>query len=197
MRGRGRRKRRRAIALYREVLRRERDDPDLHRKLAELLAKDGDLEAARASYRCACEGYAKRGFSERAIGVLRDAVKRLPRDVGFWMELAHLEYERGRRADALAVLRTGRPCFGRRKDRPAALMLLTAASKLDPNDLEIGLDFALALRRAGMKTRALRVLERLPTRSREALRRVRGRALRVDFGASRTIHYLRAWIVGR
>lgn len=197
MRGRSRRKRRRAIALYREVLRRERDDPDLHRKLADLLARDGDRAAARASYRTACDGYAKRGFVDRTIGVLRDAVERLPRDVEFWIELARLEYERGRRVDALAVLRRGRRQFRRRRDRPAALTLLTAASKLDPQDLEIGLDYALALARAGVKARAIRVLERLPTRTVQALRRVRGRQLRVDPGLGTAGRWLRAWTVGR
>lgn len=192
MRGRGRRKRRRAIALYREVLRRERDEPDLHRKLAELLVKEGDLEAARASYRSACEGYAKRGFADRKSGVLRDAVQRLPQDVELWLELARLEDERGRPADALAVLRLGRSHFRRRKHRPAALMLLTAASKLAPRDLEIGLDYALALSQAGLARRALRVLERLPTKRPEALRRVRARELRIDFGPRRLLRYLQA-----
>jgi len=193
----GRRKRRHAIALYREVLAREPADPDLHRKLAELLARDGDLRAAGSSYRLASEGYAKRGFADHAVGVLRDAVHWIPRDVDLWLELARLELERGRRTDSVRVLLDGRRRFRRRKSRPAALKLLTAASKLDPHDLEIGLDLALALRRAGLRARALGVLARLPVRDRTALRRVRGRQLRVDVRPGTAIGYLRALVLGR
>jgi tetratricopeptide (TPR) repeat protein len=196
-RGRSRRKRRRAIALYREVLQREPDDPDLHRKLAELLAKDGELQAAKSSYRLACDGYSKRGFSDRTIGVLRDAVRRIPREVDFWLELARLEFERGRRIDSVTVLREGRRRFRHRKGRPEALKLLTAASKIAPSDLDIGLDFALQLKRAGMKRGAVRVLDRLPVQNRNALRRVRGRQLRVDFRVGTAIRYLRALVQGR
>jgi len=196
-RGRGRRPRRRAIALYREVLAREPDDPDLHRRLAELLAKDGDLAGARASYRRACEGYEKRGFGDRTIGVLRDAVNRIPRDVDLWLALARLEAGRGRRIDALEVLREGRRRFRHRRGRPAALQLLTAASKLDPRDLEIGLDLTLALGRAGQRARAIRVLEGLPIRTVAELRRVRARRFRVDPGPATVIGCLRAWLFRR
>ncbi len=196
-RGGSRRKTRRAIALYREVLQREPEDADLHRKLAELLAKDGDPAAAKASYSFACDAYAKRGFTDRAIGVLRDAVERLPRATEFWLELARLELERGRRVDALAVLARGRRQFRPRRRRASALKLLAAASKIDPRDLEIGLDYALQLARDGQKRRALKVLEHLPVVQRGALRRVRGRQLRIDFGLARLGRYLRAVLAGR
>ena len=196
-RGGSRRGLRRAIVLYREVLQREPDDPDLHRKLAELLARDGNLAAASASYRRACEGYAKRGFEERSIGLLRDAVERIPRNAGLWLELARLEADRGRRVDALAVLARGRRRFRRRRARASALKLLAAASKLDPNELEIGLDYALLLARDGQKRRALKVLGRLPVSRREALRRVRQRQLRIDFGLATFGGYLRAVWAGR
>ncbi len=196
-RGGSRRGLRRAIALYREVLQREPDDPDLHRKLAELLARDGNLAAASTSYRLACEGYAKRGFEERSIGLLRDAVERIPRDARLWLELARLETDRGRRVDALAVLARARRGFRRRRARASALKLLAAASKLDPRDLEIGLDYALQLARDGQKPRALKVLGRLPAAQPAALRRIRGRQLRVDFGFATFGRYLRAVVAGR
>lgn len=196
-RGGSRRKIRRAIALYREVLRREREDPDLHRKLAELLARDGDHAAAAASYRFACEAFSKRGFDDRTIGVLRDAVERIPRVVDFWLELARLEFERGRRVDALAVLLRGRRQFRDRRGRGSALKLLAAASKLEPSDLEIGLDHALELGRAGQRKRAMRVLERLPVSRSADLRRVRARQLRVDPGLATFGRYLRALFAGR
>jgi tetratricopeptide (TPR) repeat protein len=196
-RGGSRRKIRRAIALYREVLQREPDDPDLHRKLAELLARDGDVAGATASYRFACEAYSKRGFDDRTIGVLRDAVERIPRVADFWLELGRLELERGRRVDAVAVLARGRRQFRHRRRRASALKLLRAASKIDPRDLEIGLDYALQLARNGQKRRALEVLDRLPVARRGALRRVRGRQLRVDFGLASLGRYLRAVLTGR
>jgi len=196
-RGHSRRKRRRAIALYREVLEREPHDPDLHRKLAPLHALNGDAAAASASYRTAIETFVERGFPDRAIGVARDAVERLPRNVEFWSELARLELERGRKVDAVEILREARRVFRKRRDRKTVAALLTAAWKIDPQHLEVGLELALQLRRSRRRARALEVLASLPVDTRRSVRRVRGRELRVAPSLPRTGRYLRALLLGR
>ena len=131
-RGRSKRKRRRAIALYREVLERDPSATDVHRKLAPLLARNGEGEAAARSYHTAADAYVKRGFVEQAIGVYREALVQLPRQVRFWSELAKLELERGRTADALKVLLEGRRVFRRRRDRAHAIALLLGLSLIIP-----------------------------------------------------------------
>ena len=196
-RGRGRRKRRRAIALYREVLEREPHDPDLHRKIAPLLALDGERDAAGESYLTAARTFVERGFVDRAVGVVRDAVERMPRQVQFWSELARLEIERGRKPDAVAALLEGRRVFHRRGDRRAATALLMAAWRIEPTHLEAGLDLALQLSRAGERARALQVLEGLRLEPVRALRRVRARQLRVAPGLASLGRYLRARLLAR
>jgi len=196
-RSRGRRNRRRAIALYREVLEREPHDPDLHRKIAPLLAVDGERDAAGDSYRTATQTFVERGFVDRAVGVVRDAVQRMPREVKFWTELARLEVERGRKADAVLALLEGRRVFRRRSDRRAAAVLLMAAWRIEPGHLEAGLDLALQLSLAGEQARALRVLEGLPVVPARALRRVRARQLRVAPGLAALGCYLRALLLSR
>ena len=196
-RGRGRRKRRRAIALYRELLEREPHDPDLHRKIAPLLALAGERDAAGESYRTAARTFVERGFVDRAVGVVRDAVERMPRQVQFWSELARLEIERGRKPDAVAALLEGRRVFHRRGDRRAATALLMAAWRIEPTHLEAGLDLALQLSRAGERARALQVLEGLRLEPVRALRRVRARQLRVAPGLASLGRYLRARLLAR
>jgi tetratricopeptide (TPR) repeat protein len=195
--GRSGRKRRRAIALYREVLEREPHDPDLHRKIAPLLAREGDRDAAGASYRTAVATFVQRGFVDRAIGVVRDAVERMPRELEFWTELSRLELERGRKADAVGALCAGRRVFRGRRDRRAASALLTAAWRIAPDHLEVGLDLALQLRRAGARDRALQVLDGLPLAPARSLRRVRARQLRVAPGLGTLGRYLRARLLAR
>ena len=196
-RGRGRRKRRRAIAFYREVLEREPHDPDLHRRIAPLLALDGELAAAGVSYRTARQTYVERGFVDRAVGVSRDAVSRMPRELEFWTELSRLELERGRKVDAIAVLLEGRAVFCKRRDRKQAGTLLTAAWRIAPDHLEVGLDLALQLARAGAHARARRVLRGLPLEPRKSLRRVRARELRIAPGLGTAGRWLRAAVLGR
>lgn len=192
-----RRKRRRAIALYGQVLEREPHDPDLHRKIAPLHALEGDGDKAGASYRSAIDTYVERGFVDRAVGVARDAVEKLPRRVEFWTELSRLELERGRRADAVGALCEARRLFRARRDRKTALALLKAAWSIDPTRPEVGLDLALQLSRARRPRRAAEVLGEIPIDSWRTLRRVRARALRLSPGPAALARYLRALLLGR
>ena len=196
-RGRSKRKRRRAIALYREVLERDPSATDVHRKLAPLLARNGEGEAAARSYHTAADAYVKRGFVEQAIGVYREALVQLPRQVRFWSELAKLELERGRTADALKVLLEGRRVFRRRRDRAHAIALLLAARRVAPSHLDTTLDLALQLARAGARDRALRVLHRFPVAGPSALRRLCARELRVAPGLRAAARWLRALLLRR
>ena len=90
---------------------------ELHRKLAALLAADGQSREAWASYRKALEHLLGRGFADQAVGVCREAVRSLPREASTWRALAALEVERQRPADAICALLEGRSQFRSRSQR--------------------------------------------------------------------------------
>jgi thioredoxin-like negative regulator of GroEL len=87
--------------------------------------------------------------------------------------------------------------FRGRRDRRAASALLTAAWRIAPDHLEVGLDLALQLRRASARDRALQVLDGLPLAPARSLRRVRARQLRVAPGLGTLGRYLRARLLAR
>ncbi len=176
-------RRKKAIALYRQVLEFEPENPDLHRKLAPLLARTRKRAEAWASYRRAAEGLVRLGFVDRAIGVFREASGYLPREEEVWLGLADLEAKRGRRADALQALLAGRSHLRSRADRTRAIRLLARARALDPSCFEASFDLAGLLARSGHRARSLSLLNELATRARgKDLRRVRARQLRVSPG---------------
>jgi tetratricopeptide (TPR) repeat protein len=171
-------KRQKAIELYRQVLQVEPDNPDLHRRVAALLAETNQGEEAWASYRRAAEGLERRGFSEQAVGVLREAATYLPREPAIWGALADHEMQRKRPVDAHKVLLEGRKHFRSRKDRSHAILLLLRARKLAPHDFATNFDLSGLLARAGALGRARSLLEEIATWARgHELRRVRARQL--------------------
>lgn len=150
-----------AVALYQRVLAVEPDNVDLHRKLAPLLVRCRQPDAAWRSYLCAAEILAKRGFAAQATGVLREAASQLPRRREVWVAVADRIRANGRRLDAKKVLLTGRTHFRGRRQRRTAIDLLTRALELDPEDLGVGLDLARLLACSGARRHALRILGRL------------------------------------
>ncbi|MEN8159138.1 MAG: tetratricopeptide repeat protein [Myxococcota bacterium] len=174
---------RKAVSLYRDVLRAEPRNADVHRRIAPLLARRGEREAAVASYRRAAAGLEERGFVERAIGVYREAAGQLPRESAVWLALAELELKRGRRPDAVAALLDGRSKLRARRARPGAIRLLERAYEIAPDDFEAGFDLTALLARTGQRDRALALLDGLAEGRRgPALRRVRARQLNLAPG---------------
>jgi tetratricopeptide (TPR) repeat protein len=171
-----RRKHQKALMLYRQVLEKEPDNPDLHRKVAPLLAATRQEAKAWTAYRSAAEGLVRQGFVEQAIGVFREATGYLPRRVEVWLSLAELELKRNRPLDAHKALLDGRRHFRSRKHRSEAIQLLVRARKLDPRHFETNFDLAGLLARGGARVRAQRLLDELAMWAHGGkLRRVRGR----------------------
>jgi tetratricopeptide (TPR) repeat protein len=186
-----------ALDAYGRILEVEPRNAEIHRKVAPLLARSRQPDAAWRSYRLAAENLVRAGFLERAIGVYREAAGLLPRRREVWAALAELELRRGRRADAVAVLLEGRRRLRRRHDRPEAIALLHAVRQLDPHHVEAGLDLAGLLARTGDRLRALRLLEELAVAARgRELRRVRARQLRLAPGLRSAWRWLRAALRG-
>jgi tetratricopeptide (TPR) repeat protein len=176
-----RRRRMRAIALYREILAVDTNDALVHRKIAPLLARTRQLDDAWESYRRAGEQLAKQGFVEQAIGVYREACVHLYRQHNLWLAIAELEVKRGRPVDAVNALVQGSRRLRSRRTRQEALTLLQQARKIQPGAFEPNYELAGVLASAGARDRALRILEELAPRTRgRELRRVRGRQLRLS-----------------
>jgi tetratricopeptide (TPR) repeat protein len=184
---------RKAAALYREVLAAEPGNVDLERKLAPLLARTGRPGEAWDSYRRSAQGLAQHGFVDRAVGVYREAARYLPRQGELWQALAELELKRGRRVDAVEALLAGARALRSRREGAQAIRLLERAHQLDPSAFEVGLALAGRLAQAGRRERALRLLEELAAcKQGRALRRIRGRQLRIAPGPRAAWHWLRA-----
>jgi Flp pilus assembly protein TadD len=116
------------------------------------------------------------GFTEKAVGVLREASAHLPREPEVWGRLADLEIQRRRLADAHKVLLEGRGHFRSKRDRSNAILLLLRARKLAPRDFRTNFDLAGLLAKAGARGRARSLLEEIASWARAGeLRRVRAR----------------------
>jgi len=184
---------RKVIAIYREILEHEPDDPEIHQKLAPLLARVNEAPEALASYQKAADALLKKGFEEQTIGLFRGAACSLPREVSVWRRLAELEAGRGRKADAVSALVEGRGNFRSRRLRPQAIQLLSVARKLDPSDFAVSFDLACLLAGSGSQPYALRLLEELAARSNSRdLRRVRARQLRISPGPGTAARFMKA-----
>jgi tetratricopeptide (TPR) repeat protein len=178
-RKRGRRKR--AIALYQQVLAVEPDDPQIHRRIAPLFAQARRPADAWESYQRAATKLARQGFVEQAIGIYREASAFLARERRLWLALADLEVERGRSIDAADALLEGSRHLRARRTRQDALALLLRARQIQPSAFEPGFALAGLLVRSGYRERGMRILEELERHARgRQLRRLRGRQLRLS-----------------
>ena len=171
----------RAIEAYRRVLAAEPDDTEVHRKIAPLLARVGQPQAAMDSFGQAMQGLIRCGFDAHALGVCREATSFYPRQVELWEAIAQLRLKATNAPDAIGALLEGRSHFRGRKHRSEAIRLLERAHELDPENATIGLDLARLLRRSGQRGKAATILSRLEDEQQgAALRRIRLARLRND-----------------
>jgi tetratricopeptide (TPR) repeat protein len=189
-RTRGRRKK--AIALYREVLAAKPDDATVHGKVAPLLAAAGDRVQALASFRSAISTHLATGFTDRALAVLSQATEAYPDEEPLWEDIARIQVARGRCADAVAALSRGGARLVAMKRYGAAERILRRAGQLEPWHPETTLALARALAGGGRRADAVRLLEGLAARSagrpKAASRRL---ALRLAPGARTFWRWLR------
>jgi Flp pilus assembly protein TadD len=185
---------RRAIALYRCVLAVERNNPELHAKLAPLLAEAGQTFDAWQSYRAVANAALREGREDRALGVYREATQLLPREIEAWQGLARLLSKRGEDAEAVEVLVDGSRRFRTPYLRPLAIHLLRRARAIEPWNAVVVIELARHLGRADQRDEARILLGELAQRANGiALRRVRFAELCVDPGPGPLLHWLKAW----
>ena len=106
-RARAKNKRRKAIALYRSVLAVERSNPELHARIAPLLAETGQRFDAWVSYQTLAQSCLRDGSTERALAVYREAAGYLPHETQVWLAMARLHLKRGKRSEAVEALLEG------------------------------------------------------------------------------------------
>lgn len=179
-RAKARRKRHRAIALYRRVLALEPANAELHARIAPLLAATGQSFDAWISFRTAARAHVRQGETERALALLAEATQWLPREVEAWCELADLQRQQGDGREAKQTLLEGFRYFTTGWLRPCAIHLLRRAREIDPWDLDGVIELAVLLAQTRQREEATALLEALALRAQgRDLFRVRAAQFRI------------------
>ena len=173
-RARAKRRRKKAIALYRRVLAVERGNAELHAKIAPLLAVRKEWFDAWVSYQTAARAFLAEGLAQKALATYREAVRCLPGQIETWLAIVEIERKRGRDPEAILALREARRHFRRRRQRPQAIYLLRGIREIEAWDCETILDLANLLAKSHQQEEAALLLRGLAGRSEgRNLRRVR------------------------
>jgi tetratricopeptide (TPR) repeat protein len=188
-----------AIAGYRKALELEPKDPVVHGKLAPLLARAKQPEAALESFRAAAQGHLDKGFADKALAVYSQAADTFPLQLSLWQQMAQLNLSKGHRAEAVKTLLRGRFQFRRKAERRGAITLLQEVLALDPMLFEVKLDLALQLARERQQPEAMTLLNPmvLDVKDRRQLQRLRWTLLRVSPSVGAWGRWLRAVVLGR
>ena len=196
-RARVKKKRARAIELYRWVLAVEPQNGEIHAKLAPLLAQAGQPFDAWSSFKATARICLREGHPDQALAVYRDAALLLPREPQAWLAVARLQHKRGVSADAVETLLEGSRQLRSRPLRPQAIHLLRRAREVDAWSFEVVLELARLLASTRQLHEARLLLDGLTQRSSgERLRRVRAAQLRLFPGPTTAWRWLRTVFQG-
>jgi tetratricopeptide (TPR) repeat protein len=192
-RARAKKKRTRAIELYRWVLAVEPQNGELHARLAPLLAETGQDFDAWYSFKAVARACIREGHPDKALAVYREAALHLPREVQAWLAVARLQHKRGLQREAVETLLEGSRHFRSRWLRPQAIHLLRRAREIEAWNFEAVLELARLLASTRQQHEALLLLDGLAERSSsERLRRVRAAQFRLSPGFGSAWRWLRS-----
>lgn len=155
----------RAIAEYSKVLTLDPGDFDVHAKVAPLLAQKGRYDEAWTSYTSAAEGFHARGFTDRAIGIYRQAGRCIPGKTEPWESVVRLQMEKGLKADAVNTLVDAAERFKGRKMRPGRIKLLRRAFDVAPWHPDVTFTLAASLAKSGSPAESLKLFNGLAERT--------------------------------
>ncbi len=175
---------RKAISEYRKVLAVDPADPHVNARIAPLLAKEDEHEAALKAFETGAESFMTKGFRDKGVAVYLQAAAVLPYEERLWTRIAELNSERGRKADAVNALVRGADHMKRNKShRLKAISLLERALHMEPFHLHASLNVAQLLAKEGRKQDALVRLEALAqNHGGAALKKIRGAQFRIAPG---------------
>ena len=184
---------RRALMLYRQVAAAEPHDPELHARIAPLLARSGRAYESRESFRIAIRGFARLEEAQQVESTQFAASRALPRDPDVARDRARFERSRGRPDLAMQHLVEVSDRIARRR-RGEAIILLREANQIERRHPAVALRLARLLFRDGQSAEALFWLDLLEGRlAGEDMRR----ACRLRFRIDPTFRNLWAWIRSR
>ena len=188
-------RRRKAIGLYRRVLAVEAGNGELHAQLAPLLAATRQPFDAWLSFQQAGRAFERESKREAARLIYTQATDMLPREVQAWLSRARIEREQERPDRAMQTLLEGCKHFRGGGRRPRAIHLLRRARQLEPWDPKAVLTLAVLLAKTRQREEALMLLDGLAPRVRgRMLQRVRSLQVRLRPTPGNLWAWLRAWL---
>ncbi|KAB0668814.1 tetratricopeptide repeat protein [Oryzomonas sagensis] len=138
-----------AVKAYVQVLSLEPSAINLRQKLAELLVKVGQPDAARTEYETIGKHYASNGFYLKAIAVHKQVQKLFPSDITTTLTLAGLNEKHGLVGNALAEYKLAYDYYERESNSAESLKVLEKMQHVDQQNANIKLKLAEAYFRAG------------------------------------------------
>ena len=184
---------RKAVVLYRQVLAAEPRNAGLHSRIAPLLARTGSPFEAWESYRIASEAPEIADDPQHLAKLFGGAARALPQSLDAWRALASARLRCQQPEPALEALLEGRAAFRKRRTTSMAIVLLRDAHAIRPWDPKIMLDLCRLLSRRGQSAEALYLLEELERRSNDTqVREIKKLVWRIDPTLGNTWRWLRS-----
>jgi thioredoxin-like negative regulator of GroEL len=184
---------RRAMRGFGQILAAEPNNAEMHYRIAPLLARTGHHFEAWESFRIAAASPEISENSAQTAALYKTATELMPNCVEAWREYSRALLRHQESDAALRVLREARSHFKRRRFRPQAIALLRDIQKLDPWKPNVVLDLCQLLGRRGQSAEALFLLDELDRRTKGRIqRRVRALAWRIDPTLTQTWRWIRS-----
>jgi tetratricopeptide (TPR) repeat protein len=132
----------RAIREYEQIVELDGRDFRSRQKLAELYSQTGEAEKALGQYEQVARYYADHAFYLKAIAVYKQMQKLSPASGEYTLKLARLNEQQGLVGNALAEYRLLLKQHEQAPDLAAAIEVLQAMQRLDPDNSAIGVRIA-------------------------------------------------------
>lgn len=152
---------RKAIREYEKILSVDPRDIDVHMKIASLYVRAGRKEQAKDSLGQVISWYEKRGFTEKAIAMLRLSLTVDRHNLSAYLHLAELYLGKTHTADARNVLDAARRAFRGRRYRTQALAVEEKILSIAPDDFPTQVSLIRLLCKTGRKRVALDRIRRM------------------------------------
>ena len=140
---------RKALREYERVIAVDPQDIDAHAKAAPLYIRIGRKDKAKASLRKVIAGYEKQGFVDKAVAMLRLALKLDRRDLRVRLHLADLYLGKNLTDNALRLLERGRRIFRGKRSLKEALAVEGKILSIAPDDFRAQVSMVRLLFKAG------------------------------------------------
>lgn len=133
-----------AIKVYEQILALEPAAVNLRQKLAEILIKYGNLDAARKEFETVGKHFSKNGFFLKAVAVYKQLQKLFPSDISFALTLAELNEKLGLVANSLAEYKLVYEYHEKAGNTAESLVILDKMQNVDTQNIPIKIKLAEA-----------------------------------------------------